>query len=73
MISVAQLQTEKTILKGFNKNSEQILGSIFLLFEIDGCKFKSKFHIINLKISFNALLCRPWIHENKIVSSFINA
>lgn len=71
-IYTSKLEGNWMVLKGFNKFGEKALGSNKLAFQIDGWAFEAKFHIINMHTSFNVILERPLIHENRIVSSSLN-
>ena len=72
-IDVRELQVERMLLRGFNQKGERAIGSITLLMKTgDLAKTTAKLHIIDSETSFNALLGRPWIHENRMVPSSLH-
>lgn len=52
-----------------NQGGQSVLGSIKLYVHIEDLKSSELTYVIDTKTSYNILLDRPWIHENKFISS----
>lgn len=72
LIEISKLEANGMMLKEFNECRERALRSITFTFKLDGWVLEVKSHIIDKHTSFNVLLRRIWIHENKVVSSSLH-
>jgi hypothetical protein len=48
------------------------MGTISLVLKLEKVTTYVKFHVIDAATSYNAILGRPWLHENKIVPSTLH-
>ena len=48
------------------------MGTISLVLKLDTLSTYVKFHVIDAATSYNALLGRPWLHDNQIVPSTLH-
>lgn len=64
-----ELVQSRLIIQGFNQGGQRSIGNIRLNLLIVELSSSALFHIIDAKKSYNMLLGRPWIHENRIFPS----
>ncbi|KAH0781214.1 hypothetical protein KY290_000812 [Solanum tuberosum] len=57
------------LIQGFNQGGQRSMGFIKLEIHMEDLRSSSWMHVIDAKTSYNILLGRPWVHENRIVSS----
>jgi hypothetical protein len=48
------------------------LGVVTLNLQCGGLKSPTKFYVIDAETSYQALLIRPWLHNNQIISSTLH-
>ncbi|KAH0776472.1 hypothetical protein KY290_007883 [Solanum tuberosum] len=69
-ILTEELSESRLLIQGFNQEEQRSIGSIQLEIHMEDLRSSAWMHVINAKTSYNILLGRPWVHENRIVSSF---
>ncbi|KAK4723884.1 hypothetical protein R3W88_026663 [Solanum pinnatisectum] len=57
------------MIEGFNQGGQRAIGTVKVDLTIGELQSNEWLHIINEKISYNILLGRPWVHENKVIPS----
>ncbi|XP_070006610.1 uncharacterized protein [Nicotiana sylvestris] len=57
------------MIQGFNQEGQRAIGAIRLGITIEDMQSSAWLHVINAKTSYNVLLGRPWMHENRLVPS----
>ncbi|XP_070014306.1 uncharacterized protein [Nicotiana sylvestris] len=55
--------------RGFDSGGKDLVGDIVLELTIGPVEFAMKLHVLDVDVSYNLLLVRPWIHAAKAVSS----
>ncbi|XP_070055284.1 uncharacterized protein [Nicotiana tomentosiformis] len=63
------LLESRVMIQGFNQGGQRAIGAIRLGMTIKDMQSSAWLHVIDAKTSYNILLERPWIHENKVVPS----
>ncbi|XP_070018032.1 uncharacterized protein [Nicotiana sylvestris] len=64
-----ELSKSRVMIQGFNQRGKRAIGAIRLEITIEDMQSSAWLHVIDAKTSYNVLLGRPWIHENKVVPS----
>jgi hypothetical protein len=70
--SQSDLSCSNVVIHGFNQAGQEAMGMISLVLKLEKFMTYVKFHVIDAATSYNALLGRPWLHENKIVPSTLH-
>jgi hypothetical protein len=70
--SQRDLSCSNVVIHGFNQAGQEAMGTISLVLKLEKFMTYVKFHVIDVATSYNALLGRPWLHENKIVPSTLH-
>ncbi|KAH0723844.1 hypothetical protein KY285_005029 [Solanum tuberosum] len=68
-IMTEELSESRLLIQGFNQGGQRSIGSIKLEIHMEDLRSSAWMHVIDAKSSYNILLGRPWVHENRIVSS----
>ena len=68
-ITTGELSESRLLIQGFNQGGQRSIGSIKLQINMGDLRSSAWMHVIDTKTSYNILLGRPWVHENRIVSS----
>ncbi|XP_070007594.1 uncharacterized protein [Nicotiana sylvestris] len=68
-IPMNELSESRVMIQGFNQGGQRAIGAIWLGITIEDMQSSAWLHMIDAKTSYNVLLGRPWIHENKVVPS----
>ncbi|KAH0773265.1 hypothetical protein KY290_010402 [Solanum tuberosum] len=68
-ITTGELSESRLLIQGFNQGGQRSIGSIKLEIHMEDLRSSAWMHVIDAKTSYNILLGRPWVHENRIVSS----
>ncbi|XP_070022559.1 uncharacterized protein [Nicotiana sylvestris] len=68
-IPMNELSKGCVMIQGFNQGGKRAIGVIRLGVTIKYMQSRAWLHVIDAKTSYNILLGRPWIHENKVVPS----
>ncbi|KAH0707302.1 hypothetical protein KY290_010337 [Solanum tuberosum] len=68
-ITTGELSESRLLIQGFNQGGQRSIGSIKLEIHMEDLQSSTWMHVIDAKTSYNILLGRPWVHENRIVSS----
>ncbi|XP_075092300.1 uncharacterized protein LOC142172552 [Nicotiana tabacum] len=68
-ISTEELSESRLMIQGFNQGGQRAIGAIKLEIAMGDMQSTTWMHVIDAKTSYNLLLGRPWIHENKVVPS----
>ncbi|XP_070025802.1 uncharacterized protein [Nicotiana sylvestris] len=58
--------------RGFDGGGKDPVGDIVLEITIGPVEFTMEFHVLNVVVSYNLLLGRPWIHAAKAVPSTLH-
>ncbi len=66
------LNRSNVVIHGFNQAGQEALGTISLVLKLEPLSTYVTFHIIDAATSYNALLGRPWLHENQVVPSTLH-
>ncbi|KAG9458163.1 hypothetical protein H6P81_002671 [Aristolochia fimbriata] len=66
------LQASSLMIQGFNQEGQRALGTIRLELQIGDMTSHVLFHVIDARTSYNILLGRPWLHNNKVVPSTLH-
>ncbi|KAG9458562.1 hypothetical protein H6P81_003070 [Aristolochia fimbriata] len=66
------LQASSLMIQGFNQEGQRALGTIKLELLIGDMTSHVLFHVIDASTSYNVLLGRPWLHNNKVVPSTLH-
>jgi hypothetical protein len=70
--SQRDLSRSNVIIHGFNQVGQEAMGMISFVLKLEKFMTYVKFHVIGASTSYNALIGRPWLHENKIVPSTLH-
>ena len=70
--SAGDLSQSNVIIHGFNQSGQEALGTISLVLKLEKLVTYVNFHVIDAATSYNALIGRPWLHENKVVPSTLH-
>jgi hypothetical protein len=70
--SQRDISRSNVVIHDFNQAGQEAMGMISLVLKLETFMTYVKFHIIDTATSYNALLERPWLHENKIVPSTLH-
>ncbi|XP_070008233.1 uncharacterized protein [Nicotiana sylvestris] len=62
-----ELLESRVMIQGFNQWGQRAICVIRLGITIEDIQSSAWLHVIDAKTSYNVLLGRPWIHENKVV------
>ena len=54
---------------GFGGTTEYTMGHIQLVLRVGSIVALTRFHVVNSEVPYHALLCRPWLHKHKLISS----
>ncbi|XP_060194933.1 uncharacterized protein LOC132624123 [Lycium barbarum] len=68
-ITTEELSESRLMIQGFNQGGQRAIGAIKVDITIEDLRSSAWMHVIDAKTSYNMLLGRPWIHENKVVPS----
>ena len=68
-ITTGELSESRLLIQGFNHGGQRSIGSIKLEIHMGDLRSSAWMHVIDAKTSYNILLGRPWVHENRIVLS----
>ena len=68
-VTTGELSESRLLIQGFNQGGQRSIGSIKLEIHMGDLRSRAWMHVIYTKTSYNILLGRPWVHENRIVSS----
>ncbi|XP_070020850.1 uncharacterized protein [Nicotiana sylvestris] len=68
-IPMNELSESRVMIQGLNQGGQRAIGAIRLEITIEDMQSSAWLHVIDGKTSYNVLLGRPWIHENKVVPS----
>ncbi|KAH0779194.1 hypothetical protein KY290_005621 [Solanum tuberosum] len=68
-ITTGELSESRLLIQGFNQGGQRSIGSIKLEIHMEDLQSNAWMYVIHTKTSYNILLGRPWVHENRIVSS----
>jgi hypothetical protein len=66
------LSHSNVVIHSFNQAGQEAMGTISLVLKLEKFMTYVKFHVIDASTSYNALLGRPWLHENKIAPSTLH-
>ncbi|XP_070039293.1 uncharacterized protein [Nicotiana tomentosiformis] len=64
-----ELSERRVMIQGFNQGRKRDIGAIRMEIIIEDMQSSTWLHVIDAKTSYNVLLGRPWIHENKVAPS----
>ena len=70
--SPKDLSRSNVVIHGFNQSGQEAMGTISLVLKMEALSTYVKFHVIDAATSYNALLGRPWLHENQVVPSTLH-
>ena len=70
--SSRDLSKSNVVIHGFNQSGQEAMGTISLVLKLDNLSTYVKFHVIDAATSYNALIGRPWLHENQVVPSTLD-
>lgn len=68
-ISMDELSESRLMIQGFNQGGQRAIDAVKLDTRMGDMCSSAWMHVIDSKTSYNILLGRPWIHENKVVPS----
>ncbi|XP_070015817.1 uncharacterized protein [Nicotiana sylvestris] len=68
-IPMSELSESHVMTQKFNQWGQRAIGAVKLEITIEDMQSSAWLHVIDAKTSYNVLLGRPWIHENKVVPS----
>ena len=54
---------------GFGGSAESTMGYMQLALRVDPIVALTRFHVINLKVSYHVLLEHPWFHKHRLIPS----
>ncbi|KAI5343264.1 hypothetical protein L3X38_011140 [Prunus dulcis] len=68
-ITIDELSRSRLMIQGFNQGGQRAMAMIRIELVIGDLKSNTLFHVIDAKTSYNLLLAKPWVNENRIVPS----
>ncbi|KAH0720373.1 hypothetical protein KY285_005175 [Solanum tuberosum] len=68
-ISTADLTDSHLMIQGFNQGGQRSIGTVKIDLTIGELQSSVWLHVIDEKTSYNILLGRPWVYENKVIPS----
>lgn len=66
------LSPPTTHLRAYDNSKRKVLGTIELMVNIGPLEKKVEFQVLDIPATFNLLLGRPWLHENRAVPSTLH-
>ncbi|XP_060190648.1 uncharacterized protein LOC132619910 [Lycium barbarum] len=66
-IAMEDLFASRLMIQGFNKGGQRAIGAIKVDLTIGELQSSAWLHVIDARTSYNILLGRPWVHENKVI------
>ncbi|XP_015064486.1 uncharacterized protein LOC107009658 [Solanum pennellii] len=67
-IKTGELSESRLLIQEFNQVGQRSIGFVKLEIHMGDLRSSAWMHVIDAKTSYNILLGRPWVHENRIVS-----
>ncbi|KAL3365308.1 hypothetical protein AABB24_010450 [Solanum stoloniferum] len=64
-----QIHVSELMIQGFNQGGQRAIGAVKIDLTIEELQSSVWLHVIDAKTSYNILLGRPWVHENKVIPS----
>ncbi|XP_070049693.1 uncharacterized protein [Nicotiana tomentosiformis] len=71
-ISTERIHMNSVCVRGFDGGGKDSVGDIMLELSIGPVKFTMEFEVLDVVVSYNLLLDRPWIHAAKAVPSSLH-
>lgn len=68
-IATANLTESRLMIQGFKQGGQKAIGAVKMDLTIGELQSSVWLHVIDAKTSYNILLDRRWVHENKVVPS----
>ncbi|XP_070035361.1 uncharacterized protein [Nicotiana tomentosiformis] len=71
-IGTERIYTNNVCVRGFNGGGKDSVGDIRLNLSIGPVEFTMEFQVLDVVVSYNLLLGRPWIHATKAIPSSLH-
>ncbi|XP_070021443.1 uncharacterized protein [Nicotiana sylvestris] len=71
-IGTERIHLNSVLVRGFDGGGKDSVGDIMLELSIWPVEFTMEFQVLDVAVSYNLLLGRPWIHAAKVVPSFLH-
>ncbi|XP_060170392.1 uncharacterized protein LOC132601308 [Lycium barbarum] len=68
-IAMEDLSIIRLMIQGFNQGGPRAIGAVKVDITIGELQSITWLHVIDARTSYNILLGRPWVHENKMIPS----
>ncbi|KAH0685550.1 hypothetical protein KY285_016092 [Solanum tuberosum] len=68
-ITIEEFSESRLLIQGFNQGGQRSISSIKLEIHMEDLRSSAWMHVIDAKTSYNILLGRTWVNENRIVLS----
>ncbi|XP_070035078.1 uncharacterized protein LOC142175916 [Nicotiana tabacum] len=66
-IGTDRIHMNNVCVRGFNGRGKDFVGDIMLALSIGPVEFAMEFQVLDVAVSYNLLLGRPWIHAAKAI------
>ena len=66
------MKHSKTVVRAFDGTRREVIGEIEIEMQIGLCTFNNEFQVMDISLSYNYLLGRPWIHIARAVPSTLH-
>ncbi|XP_070008397.1 uncharacterized protein [Nicotiana sylvestris] len=71
-ISIERIHMNSVCVRGFDGGGKDCVGDIMIELSIGPVKFTMEFQVLDVFVSYNLLLGRPWIHTTKAIPSSLH-
>ncbi|XP_070056707.1 uncharacterized protein [Nicotiana tomentosiformis] len=71
-IGTKRIHMNNVCVRGFDGGGKDFVGDIMLELSIGPVEFTMEFQVLNVVVSYNLLLGRPWIHATKAIPSSLH-
>ena len=66
------MKKSQMVVRAFDGTKREVLGNIELPIQVGPCTFNLEFIVMDINLSYNCLLGRPWIHMVGAVPSALH-
>ena len=62
LVDRSYMKHSKIVVRAFDGTRQEVTGEIEIEMQIGPCTFNVEFQVMDISLSYNFLLGRPWIH-----------
>ncbi|XP_017976395.1 PREDICTED: uncharacterized protein LOC108661917 [Theobroma cacao] len=71
-IDMSYMRKSQMIVRAFDRTRREVVGDIEIPIKIDSCTFSTEFQVMDIVLSYNYLLGRPWIYLARAIPSSLH-